>query len=64
MTSSSKIQVAVVGAGKMGTYHAKLLGRTAEVEPFGDGDEIAQVPKFHVPIRIEWYLKDANMAGT
>ena len=32
MTESSKIRVAVVGAGKMGTYHAKLLGRTPDVD--------------------------------
>jgi predicted dehydrogenase len=35
MTESSKIRVAVVGAGKMGTYHAKLLGKTPEVELVG-----------------------------
>ena len=35
MTDSSKIRVAVVGAGKMGTYHAKLLGRTPEVDLVG-----------------------------
>lgn len=27
-----KIRVAVIGAGKMGTYHAKLLGKTPEVD--------------------------------
>lgn len=35
MSSSSKIRVAVVGAGKMGTYHAKLLGKTPDVELVG-----------------------------
>lgn len=35
MTESSKIRVAVVGAGKMGTYHAKLLGKTPDVELVG-----------------------------
>lgn len=35
MSDSSKIRVAVVGAGKMGTYHAKLLGKTPEVELVG-----------------------------
>ena len=35
MTESSKIRVAVVGAGKMGTYHAKLLGRTPGVDLVG-----------------------------
>ncbi|OGR90804.1 MAG: hypothetical protein A2V88_02330 [Elusimicrobia bacterium RBG_16_66_12] len=35
MTGSSKIRVAVVGAGKMGTYHAKLLGKTPEVDLVG-----------------------------
>jgi predicted dehydrogenase len=33
--TSSKIRVAVVGAGKMGTYHAKLLGKTTDVELVG-----------------------------
>jgi predicted dehydrogenase len=35
MTESQKIRVAVVGAGKMGTYHAKLLGRTPGVDLVG-----------------------------
>lgn len=35
MTETSKIRVAVVGAGKMGTYHAKLLGRTPGVDLVG-----------------------------
>lgn len=35
MTDSSKIRVAVVGAGKMGTYHAKLLGKTPDVDLVG-----------------------------
>jgi len=35
MTESSKIRVAVVGAGKMGTYHAKLLGKTPDVDLVG-----------------------------
>jgi len=35
MSASSKIRVAVVGAGKMGTYHAKLLGKTPDVELVG-----------------------------
>ncbi|MFI5362040.1 MAG: Gfo/Idh/MocA family oxidoreductase [Elusimicrobiota bacterium] len=35
MTESSKIRVAVIGAGKMGTYHAKLLGKTPDVELVG-----------------------------
>jgi predicted dehydrogenase len=35
MSDSSKIRVAVVGAGKMGTYHAKLLGKTPGVELVG-----------------------------
>ncbi len=35
MTDSSKLRVAVVGAGKMGTYHAKLLGKTPEVDLVG-----------------------------
>lgn len=35
MSESSKIRVAVVGAGKMGTYHAKLLGKTADVDLVG-----------------------------
>jgi predicted dehydrogenase len=33
--TTSKIRVAVVGAGKMGTYHAKLLGKTPDVELVG-----------------------------
>ena len=33
--TSSKIRVAVIGAGKMGTYHAKLLGKTPDVELVG-----------------------------
>jgi len=35
MTSSSKIRVAVIGGGKMGTYHAKLLGKTPDVDLVG-----------------------------
>ncbi len=35
MTESSNIRVAVVGAGKMGTYHAKILGRTPGVDLVG-----------------------------
>jgi predicted dehydrogenase len=35
MTQSSKIRVAVIGAGKMGTYHAKLLGKTPDVDLVG-----------------------------
>ncbi len=35
MTDASKIRVAVVGAGKMGTYHAKLLGKTPDVDLVG-----------------------------
>ncbi|HAZ07267.1 MAG TPA: UDP-N-acetyl-D-glucosamine dehydrogenase [Elusimicrobia bacterium] len=35
MTPASKIRVAVVGAGKMGTYHARLLGKTPEVDLVG-----------------------------
>ena len=35
MTESKPIRVAVVGAGKMGTYHAKLLGRTPGVDLVG-----------------------------
>ena len=33
--TTSKIRVAVVGAGKMGTYHAKLLGKTPDVDLVG-----------------------------
>ena len=33
--TSSKIRVAVVGAGKMGTYHAKALSKAADVELVG-----------------------------
>ena len=35
MTESSKLRVAVIGAGKMGTYHAKLLGKTPDVDLVG-----------------------------
>lgn len=35
MSHASKIRVAVVGAGKMGTYHSKLLGKTPDVELVG-----------------------------
>jgi predicted dehydrogenase len=35
MTESSKIRVAVIGGGKMGTYHAKLLGKTPDVDLVG-----------------------------
>lgn len=35
MTPASKLRVAVVGAGKMGTYHAKLLGKTPGVDLVG-----------------------------
>jgi len=35
MTTSSKIRFAVVGAGKMGTYHSKLLGKTPDVDLVG-----------------------------
>lgn len=32
---NSKLRVAVVGAGKMGTYHSRLLGKTADVDLVG-----------------------------
>ena len=35
MTHSSKMRLAVVGAGKMGTYHSKLLGKTSGVDLVG-----------------------------
>jgi predicted dehydrogenase len=35
MTDSKKLRLAVVGAGKMGTYHAKLLGRAPDVDLVG-----------------------------
>ncbi|OGS40756.1 MAG: hypothetical protein A2506_06860 [Elusimicrobia bacterium RIFOXYD12_FULL_66_9] len=35
MTHSKKIRFAVIGAGKMGTYHSKLLGKTPEVDLVG-----------------------------
>ncbi|MCR4294048.1 MAG: Gfo/Idh/MocA family oxidoreductase [Elusimicrobia bacterium] len=35
MTESSKIRVAVVGAGKMGTHHARALSKLPEVELVG-----------------------------
>jgi predicted dehydrogenase len=35
VTEETKIRVAVIGAGKMGTYHAKLLGRTPGVDLVG-----------------------------
>lgn len=35
MTESSKIRVAVVGAGKMGTHHARALSKLADVELVG-----------------------------
>ncbi|MBI2788139.1 MAG: Gfo/Idh/MocA family oxidoreductase [Elusimicrobia bacterium] len=35
MTESSKIRVAVVGAGKMGTHHARALSKLSDVELVG-----------------------------
>ena len=35
MSGSSQLRVAVIGAGKMGSYHAKLLGKTPDVDLIG-----------------------------
>jgi len=35
MTPGSKVRFAVIGAGKMGTYHSKLLGKTPDVDLVG-----------------------------
>jgi len=35
LSGSSQLRVAVIGAGKMGSYHAKLLGKTPDVDLIG-----------------------------
>ncbi len=35
MSDISKVRIAIIGAGKMGTYHAKLLGKTPDVDLVG-----------------------------